>query len=149
MAAFNAETVVEALEFTFAYTVGNKTVPGPSGVIEEPSDQMIAVFLSAIKKVTAEANAKLPGEVQADNPAALIDAADQLDAEEVVSLMHDMAEAYAGLCSGFPSAEQILALPIRRRQGFYTWLMNEVMSPEAGPGAGRAQATQLPRAAAG
>ena len=67
----------------------------------------------------------------------------------VVKLMHDMAETYSALCSGFPSTEEILALPMRRRQGFYTWLMNEVMNPEAGPGAGKAQVMTLPRASAG
>ena len=133
MPAFNAETVVEALEFTF-----EPFVRGCHGVIKEPDDRQVAVFLDGIKKVTAEAKADLPADVAADSPAELIDAAENLDPEVVVKLMRDMAETYSGLCSGFPSADQILGLSMRRRQGFYTWLMNEVMNPEAGPGAGKA-----------
>jgi hypothetical protein len=147
--AFSAETVAEALDFTFTYKVGKKVIPGASGVIAEPNDQQIAAFLKGIKRITREAKAKLPDDAPASTPAELMDAAEDLDPEAVVSLMHDMAETYSALCSGFPSTEEILILPMRRRQGFYVWLQTEVMSPEAGPGAGRAQVTQLPRAAAG
>jgi hypothetical protein len=147
--AFSAETVVEALDFTFAYKVGDEAVPGPSGVIKEPSDRQIAEFLQGIKDVVKSVEKDIPGGVPGDDPAALLQAADDLDPERVVSLMAAMADKYAALCSGFPSAEQILALPMRRRQGFFLWLQQEVMSPEAGPGAGRAQVIQLPRAAAG
>ena len=78
-----------------------------------------------------------------------MEALDDLDPEDVVSLMGKMAALYADLCSGDPSKAQILALPMRVRQQFFVWLQTEVMSPEAGPGAGRAQVTPLPRAAAG
>jgi len=79
----------------------------------------------------------------------VLDALDDLDPEDVVSLMGKMAGLYADLCSGDPSKAQIMALPLRVRQQFFTWLQTEVMSPEAGPGAGRAQVRQLPRAVAG
>jgi hypothetical protein len=131
--SFDAGTVVEALEFTF-----EPFVKGCKGVIAEPSDTQIAAFLESIKKITAQAKSALPADVAAGSPAALMDAAEDLDPEQAVKLMHDMARAYAGLCSGFPSAEQILGLSMRRRQGFYMWLMTEVMNPEAVPGAGRA-----------
>jgi hypothetical protein len=147
--AFSAESVVEALDFTFAYKIGKKKVPGPEGTIEEPSDKQIAAFLNGIKRITREAQAKLPDDAPASTPAELIDAADNLDPEVLVSLMRDMAETYSALCSGFPSTEDIIALPMRRRQGFYVWLQQEVMSPEAAPGAGITQVTHLPRAAAG
>ena len=84
-----------------------------------------------------------------DNPASVMDALDDLDPEDVVSLMGKMAGLYADLCSGDPSKAQILALPMRVRQQFFAWLQTEVMSPEAGPGAGRAQGRPQMRAVAG
>ncbi len=143
MPAFDAGTVVEALDFTF-----EPFVKGCRGTIREPTDKLIAGFLSGIKKVIQEVQADIPS-VAADDPAGLLNALDDLDPEIVVSLMAKMAGQYAKLCSGFPSAEQILELPMRQRQMFFGWLQSEVMTPEAGPGAGKAVVTQLPRAAAG
>ena len=92
---------------------------------------------------------EIPDGCRRRTPQALLDAMDELDPELVVSLMAQMAQVYADLCSDYPGKDQILGLPMRHRQLFFTWLQSEVMSPEAGPGAGRAQVTQLPRAAAG
>ena len=145
MPAFDAGTVVEALDFTF-----EPFVRGCKGTIREPSDKQIADFLQGIKDVVKAVEKDMPGGVVAgDDPQALLQAADDLDPELVVSLMAQMAEKYAALCGDFPSAAQILGLPMRRRQGFFMWLQTEVMSPEAGPGAGIAQVRELPRAAAG
>ena len=143
MPAFDAGTVVEALDFTF-----EPFVRGCKGTIREPADKLIAGFLRGVKDITGQVQEHLP-DVKEDDPAGLLDAMDELDPELVVSLMAQMAEVYAKLCGGFPSREQILELPMRHRQMFFTWLQTEVMSPEAGPGAGRARVTQLPRAAAG
>ena len=54
---------------------------------------------------------------------------------------------HADLCSGQPSKEQILTVPMRRRQMFYQWLQAEVMSPEAATPGGNGQVLSLPRAA--
>jgi len=140
--AFSAESVVEALDYSFLpYT-------DATGTIREPTDKQIASFLSGVKKVVTQSELTLPN-VDPDNPASVMEALDGLDPEDVVSLMGKMAGLYADLCSGDPSKAQILALPLRVRQQFFTWLQTEVMSPEAGPGAGRAQVRQLPRAVAG
>ena len=143
MPAFSAESVVEALDYSFLPYTDAK------GTIREPGDRQIATFLTAIKKVIKESEDKLPATVDPASPASVLDALDDLDPEDVVSLMGKMAQLYSDLCSGEPSREQILALPMRVRQQFFAWLQTEVMSPEAGPGAGKAQVTQLRRAAAG
>ena len=143
MPAFDAGTVVEGLDFTF-----KPFVRGCSGTIKEPTDQQIAAFLRGVKDVTKQVQKEIP-DVPEGDAAALLDAMDELDPELVVSLMAQMAQVYADLCSDYPGKDQILGLPMRHRQLFFTWLQTEVMSPEAGPGAGRAQVTQLPRAAAG
>jgi hypothetical protein len=144
MPAFNAETVVEGLDFSF-----EPFVHGCSGTIREPTDQQIADWLTGIKAVVSETQAALPDDVDPSNQAALLDAMDNLSPEIVVTTMQKMATVYAALCSGFPTVEQILALPMRRRNLFFGWVQQEVMSPEAGPGAGNVAAMPPPRAVAG
>ena len=142
MPAFSAESVVEALDYSFLPYTDAK------GTIREPTDKQIASFLTGVKKVVKESEDKLP-DVDPADPASVMDALDDLDPEDVVSLMGKMAGLYADLCSGDPSKAQILALPMRVRQQFFAWLQTEVMSPEAGPGAGRAQVRPQMRAVAG
>ncbi len=142
MPAFSAESVVEALDYSFLPYTDAK------GTIREPTDKQIASFLSGVKKVVTQSELTLPN-VDPDNPASVIEALDDLDPEDVVSLMGKMAGLYADLCSGDPSKAQILALPMRVRQQFFAWLQTEVMSPEAGPGAGKTQVRPQLRAAAG
>ena len=143
MPAFSAESVVEALDYSFLPYTDAK------GTIREPTDKQIASFLTGVKKVVKESEDKLPETVDPADPSSVMEALDDLDPEDVVSLMGKMAGLYADLCSGDPSKAQIMALPMRVRQQFYVWLQSEVMSPEAGPGAGRAQATPQMRAVAG
>lgn len=143
MPAFSAESVVEALDYSFLPYTDAK------GTIREPTDKQIASFLAGVKKVVKESEDKLPTTVDAADPASVMEALDDLDPEDVVSLMGKMAALYADLCSGDPSKAQILALPMRVRQQFFAWLQQEVMSPEAGPGAGRTPVRPAPRAAAG
>ncbi len=143
MPAFSADSVVEALDYSFLPYTDAK------GIIREPTDRQIASFLTGVKNVVKESEDKLPSTVDAADPSSVMEALDDLDPEDVVSLMGKMAALYADLCSGEPSKAQSMALPMRVRQQFYAWLQQEVMSPEAGPGAGRAQVTQLPRAVAG
>ena len=135
--------MVEALDYSFLPYTDAK------GTIREPTDKQIASFLTGVKKVVKESEDKLPSTVDAADPSSVMEALDDLDPEDMVSLLGKMAGLYADLCSGDPSKAQILALPMRVRQQFFAWLQTEVMSPEAGPGAGRAQVRQLPRAVAG
>jgi hypothetical protein len=140
---FTAVSVVEPLAFDFSpYTAA-------SGTIREPTDRQIGDFLKGVKRITKAAQRETPKAVPGDDPSALLDAIDDLDPETVVTLMRDMAEVYAELCGGNPSAQQILELPLRVRQAFFAWLQQEVMAPEAAPGGGKAQVRNLRSAAAG
>jgi hypothetical protein len=143
MAAFNAASVVEALDWTFEPFVH------ASGVIKEPNDDQIAQYLADLKAIGTEIKDKVPDAPDASDPVGLMAALDDLDLESVSALTGRMAGIYAALCSGEPSREQILALPPRRRTMFYGWLQAEVMSPEAAPGGGNAQVTTLRSARAG
>lgn len=148
MPGFNAATVVEPLDYDFRTTENPKA---PHGVIKEPTDRQLADYLAGIKKLLAKFKGQLPesllgGDV---NPVDLFNAMDDLDPEVVVNFHADMAGLFAELCSGDPSKADILGLPIRVRAIFYAWLQQEVMSPEAAPGAGSGQVVTMPRAAAG
>jgi hypothetical protein len=144
MAKFDAATVVEPLDWTF-----EPFVPGAKGVITEPTDEQISKYLNDFKAMGAEIRDKVPDAPDGTNPADLMAALDDLDLDGVAELTAKMAGIVAGLCSGSPSADTILALPPRRRTMFYGWLQQEVMSPEAAPGGGRAQVRTLRSAAAG
>lgn len=145
MAGFKAEGVVEALDYDFRPYVN------ASGTIKEPSDRQIADFLATVKTVIKEAQEEGGGlpDVPGDDPAALLQAMDDLDPEIVTRLMAKMTSAYSALCSGKPTATQIASLPMRIRQVFFNWLQSEVMSPEVVTGAGSGQLKALPTAAAG
>lgn len=131
MPGFNAATVVEPLDWTF-----EPDVPGARGTIREPRDAQIGDYLSAVKKMSAELKGRIPEGVDPDDPQELLAAIDSLDTDIVVQVHAKMARVYADLCSGSPTTEQILALPLRKRVMFYAWLQEQVMAPEAVPGGG-------------
>jgi hypothetical protein len=149
MPAFDAGTVVEALEFTF-----EPYVKGCKGVIKEPSDEQIATFMAGMRERIADARKLGMEELKTDeagqvDPEQLVDALDALTPEQTVAQLRRMSELYGALCSGRPSADQISRLPLRRRAAFFAWFQKEAINPEAGPGAGTAQVIKLPAAAAG
>lgn len=148
MAKFTAAGVVEALDWDFRPYVN------AAGTSAEPTDDQIAAFFAELRKITAEARRQIDATgkavddlVAADDPNAAIAALD--DVETVTSLHKRLAETYAALCSGSPSQEEVLGLPMRVRTLYYQWLQKEVTSPEAVPGGGNAQVTTLRSAAAG
>ena len=140
---FNAATVVEALDWTFEPFVH------ASGVIREPNDEQIKTYLKDIKAIGEEVRKQIPDAPDGASPMDLMSALEDLDLDSVSGLTETMAGIIAALCSGDPTREQILALPPRRRTMFYGWLQQEVMSPEAAPGAGNTQVTNLRSAHAG
>lgn len=143
MAGFDAGLVVSPLDFSFEpYTKVKGRVP-------EPNDQQIADFMNAIKVVMTAAQKELNVEVDATDPVAMMKAVEGFDPAKVIKMLSDMADAYAALCSNKPSADQLLAVPLRVRAAFYAWIQNEVVNPEAGPGAGTASVIPLKREAAG
>jgi hypothetical protein len=143
VAAFNAATVVEALDWTFEPFVQAR------GTITEPTDEQINRYLTDVKALGKEIQEKVPDAPDSNDPVDLMAALDDLDLDSVAEMTGKMAGIIAALCSGDPSRETILALPPRRRTMFYGWLQSEVMSPEAAPGAGNAQVTTLRSARAG
>jgi hypothetical protein len=140
---FKAEGVVEPLDYDFRPYVK------AHGVIPEPTDAQIAAFLRGVKEIFKKAQADLPTDVDTDDPVAVLKAIDDLDPGAQIEALTKMAEVYAELCSGTPSAREIADLPMRVRTIFFTWLRDEVMSPEAATGGGPQPVTQLRSARAG
>ena len=149
MPTFDAGDVVESLDwdFTKSKIASLKTA---KGTIPEPTDAAIGRFLDGLKKLYAEAQKSLTAEMPDDaTPDQMLDALSQLTGDVFVKFMADTAELFSGLCSGKPSQDQLLALPMRVRVKFYAWVQTEVVNPEAGTGGGTAAVVRLPSAAAG
>lgn len=143
MTGFNAATVVSPLDWDFHPYVKAK------GRIKEPTDDQIAAFLNGLKELTEKVKHTLPTGVDTSDPAEVMTAIDSLDAASVVEMHKEFAGLFAALCSGNPSRELLLEMPMRVRTVFYGWLQQEVMSPEVESGAGTAPVTTLRPAAAG
>ena len=143
MPQFDAFGVVEGLECKL------KPYADFDGVIPEPSDRQIAEFLKGLKTLMSSALKTMGVEDGTDvtDPDQVMRALDDLEPDKFVEVMDGMAGLHADLCSGQPSKEQILTVPMRRRQMFYQWLQAEVMSPEAATPGGNGQVLSLPRAA--
>lgn len=140
MAKFDAAKVVEELAYDF------RPHCDKYGTVREPSDRQLADYMAQSKKLAASLKEKLPeGILDSDSASAteMFDAVENLDPEIVVEFHQDMAGIFATLCSGDPSRDDILRLPIRIRVMFYAWLQQEVMNPEAVPGGG-SNVTTLP-----
>jgi|SRR5215469_2963438 len=145
MPAFDAGTVVEALDWDFT-----KAGVKAKGTVPEPSDKKIGQFLDGLKKLYEDAQ-KSGLAVEGDDlsPSQMVEALNSLTGEAFEKFMADTAALFAQLCSDRPSTEQLLGLPLRVRAHFYAWLQTEVINPEAGTGGGQAVVRSLPSAAAG
>ena len=140
MAGFEAQGVVEALDWDFnPYVAARGTIP-------EPTDNQIAAFLTGVKATIKEVEADLPDGITENDPVALLAMMEDLDPAKTIEQIGKMAEIYSALCSGTPTVEQIMALPMRVRNIFFAWLQAEVMSPEAASPGGNGQVTKLPTA---
>jgi hypothetical protein len=144
MPSFDAGDVLESLDWDFT-RAGVKA----KGVVPEPSDHAIGQFLDGLKELYTEAKGMdldLPGDA---TPEQMMDALSQVTGEKFESFMAETARLFAELCSGKPSQEQLLALPLRVRVKFYGWVQAEVVRPEAETGAGNVVAMSPRSAAAG
>lgn len=144
MAVFNAGAVGEQVTYDFT-----AFITGCQGAIKEPTDLQLESFGRA---AMAEENRfrklvpELPDDANADQ---IMAQADAISIEESLTYLQNMAAIYSALCSGQPSAEQLMELPRRVRREFYAFLRDEVVNPEAGAGAGNGQASSQTSSAAG
>lgn len=145
MPQFDAAGIVEGLDCKL------KPYTDFDGTITEPSDLQIGVFLAGLQQIMREDRDRLRRgqEVDVTDPEQVMQAIDAMDPAQFERTAGALAELHAALCSGSPTAEQILAVPPRRRVLFFNWLQTEVLNPEAVTPAGNAQVRTLRQRAAG
>ena len=130
MASFNAETAVEPMHCIL------RPFADFEGDIPEPTTAQLQAFRNAqaIEYERARAPLRaLPDDATAEQ------VAEVLTEEESEAGHRRSAEIYAAVCSGKPSADQLAKLPHREFLAFTRWLEGELLSPEAGTGAGNGQ----------
>jgi hypothetical protein len=132
MGKFNAASVVEPLDYDFTHFKAGK------GTITEPTDNQIRLFGVAqvmLQRQVVQAVPDTDDDASLDEKLAAIEKAGS--AQALVDYANTEAAMYADLCSGKPSGPELLKLPPRVRNAFYTWLRGEI-SPEAEAGGGTA-----------
>ncbi len=117
MAKFDSGAAVERLEYDFS------AHGGPVGVVPEPSEKQVDEALAKLRDVAAKAGGDLPADA---SPAQVAEALGNFSLEEQAG---PMTEAVAGLCSGSPSYDELMALPMRVRAVFRDWLLGELTDP--------------------
>jgi hypothetical protein len=140
MPGFNAESVVEPLEFTL------KPYAEASGVIPEPSTLQVQAYMNAVRLENERIRKEITG-IPDDEP--LEKTLKRMGPKQVEESIRRNSEIYSALCSGTPSAEDLAKLPHRVFAAFTAWLSKEMLDPEAVTGAGDAQVIPLQSAAAG
>jgi hypothetical protein len=155
VASFDAGSVVEALDYTF-----EPFVPGCKGTIKEPTSVQLQAFLTAnakeMQRLRREAGDDAAG--GAADPTAGNEAGDgappddavlasavsdkllariaETDPKKVEAAKLRQAKIFSALCSGEPSAADLLKLPHRQMSAFANWITDELMNPEAVTGDG-------------
>lgn len=144
MSTFNAAEVVEPLDYDFGRHADAK------GTITDPSPGRVAEFGRALLQHQQRVNALAPElAADADTGDRLTALAELSESMEKAGAAREEAEIYAALCSGAPSADDIMSLPYRLRESFYAWLRDEITPNGATGNAGSAAAAAMFLAAAG
>lgn len=110
MAGFDAGNAVQELKWTFKPDVD------ADGVIPEPADKLIDEFWTGLRDLTEAATND--------------DAMKKLASDAAPEIATKTAALFGTLCQEKPSTDQILALPYRKRQAFYGWVVGQLANPE-------------------
>lgn len=167
MAGFSAGDVVEALDWKFSnLSPPVRGLEDAEGTIPEPTSLQVERFFTANRKemLRARQEGRELGIVRDDDdedeesltPAqrrarleALLEALSKIDPARSAAARKRNAQILADLCSGTPSAAQLLLLPHRVYGEFVRWVTGEVLNPEASAAGGTAQVTPLRSVAGG
>ena len=138
MPTFDGSAVVDPMRFRIKPDDDYRVIP-------EPSTLQVQAFMNA-QATERERLRKELADLPKDEP--LEATLERLGPEQVKAAVKRNAQMYGDLCSGIPSAQELEALPHRIFAAFAAWVSEEILNPEAGSGAGNAQVTTLPSAAA-
>src|ERR1035441_5376005 len=145
MAGFSAANIVEPLDYSL------KTFVEIEGTTTEPTSLQVQTFLTASRK-EADRNQRdlgITGDGEDMTREQILAVLDKASPARTQAAKKREAEIFSDLCSGTPSAADLLKLPHRIMIEFAKWITSEVLDPEASPGGGGAQVVNLPSSSAG
>jgi hypothetical protein len=124
MAAFDAATAVEPMDYDFTTTSGGKG----KGTVPEPSTEEMKDFQRDFAQIMRD-GAKL--EKTDAEMTAMDDEAFAAFQKQTEAIGERLDIVISTLCKNQPSQEEVATLPFRVKTAFSKWLM-EQFSPEAG-----------------
>jgi len=142
VSGFDAGAEVDPLDYDFT-TI--KAIPDDvreilkdaKGTIPEPSNERVNKFLRKQRTKLESVGIKVedfdPNDQQ-KSMTAIAKSLSTASAEDIDKVALEMVDAFAELCDGTPSREQIAALPQRIQSAFFGWLMGKLTSPESAAG---------------
>jgi hypothetical protein len=152
MVSFNAGSVVDPLDFDFSDMANAPHLiaglADVKGTIREPTSLQVQAFANAQRRELVRQRQEI-GDVDEKDPVAVIAALEKMDDERTVAAQKRSAEILTALCSGKPTAAELILLPHRVMHMFGEWIAKEVLDPEASTGAGKAQVLPLRSSSAG
>lgn len=101
------------------------------GVVPEPSRKLVGETMKRISAAYNENVAKQPDEEIESTPDAVAEAMQKLEDEDFEAISDALLEAIVDFCQGHPSRESIEQLPWPRFIGFFGFIMENMLSPEA------------------
>lgn len=140
MASFDAASAVEPMHCKL------KPFADFDAIIPEPTTEQLQAFINARSLESERARDRLK-DLPDDATAGQV--AEILTGEAVLGDRQRTADMYSAVCSGKPSADDLMKLPHREFTAFARWLTQEMLDPEAVTGAGNGQGQTQPSAAAG
>lgn len=105
---------------------------GKQGVIPDPSDELIEQFMRGMRDTAKEYQSEGGADVESLSAAELQELMDDDSNMRITEAQAAIAKLTADLVQNSPSADELLALPFRVRQGFLRWLQGKLLDPEAG-----------------
>lgn len=114
---------------------------GKQASIPDPSDELIEQFAKDMRGIMREFGGEEIDDDATDEE--VLEAMADDSRLQIVEAQRAMCGAMANLCQESPSAEELLALPLRVRTSFSQWLQRKLTSPEAeGAGSSTVRSTR-------
>lgn len=120
-------------DFTGIRSAIDQTYIQDKGVVPEPSRHLVSATMGRIADAFNTVKPPSEGEDEVDaTPEAITEAMERLsDAEEFEKMAEALLDVVSDFCKGHPSKESLDALPWPRFMGFFGYIMENMLSPEA------------------
>lgn len=109
-----------------------KAFGGVQGMTPDPSDEMLEAFMRGMRDAAKQYSAAEGVDVDNLTQAEIAELMEDDDAMQIVAAQKTICSLVGDLTGGSPSADQLLALPLRVRQAYIKWIQGKLFDPEAG-----------------